>query len=443
MRRALGVLLFMLSLAAPLSSRAAVYALVLQDETPLRPTPGASAKPSTVLWQGEMVEVRAERLDYLQVWDYSRERGGYVRASQVRVLALSEAEAPELLAVLRFLRNVPGSEALGIGIAAAYIEAASAEALNGADGIEALEAMGTLADRLARSASGVTQLKAVAVSAHLEVAERYGVRFVSVERASRVRVCYDGAAWRKLLAMAASEEQRARAALALSEPACARPEVTLAELLDRVNGAKLPGYLRNRVLMRRAVLWASTAYQQGRAGKDPQPAATRAIESLARVEAGELAEADRAAYAEAELRVGAARVALAGTSPSNNLYIATAAGQEGRHRIDFPLGRERVQGGLRDGGHGKPARHVHRGPQRRPRRIEGAHGRLVGEVDPLDRDDEVTSGRRLVPARRQVQGGAGREQRLDDRRPQPAARAGHHHLFPLEVVGRLVHGRQG
>lgn len=326
MRRLLGVLLLLVSFTA----EAAVYALVVQDETPLRPTPGASAKPSTVLWQGEMVEVRGERLDYLQVWDYTRERGGYLRASQVRVLAMSEAEAPELLAVLRFLRNVPGSEALGIGIAAAYIEAASAEALNGADGVEALEAMGTLAERLARSASGVTQLKAVAVSAHLEVAERYGVRFVSVERGSRVRVCYDGAAWRKLLAMPASEEQRARAALALSDPACTKPELTMAELLDRVNGAALPGYLRNRVLMRRAVLWASTAYQQGRAGEDPQPAATRAIDSLARVEAGELAEADRAAYAEAELRVGAARVALGGISWNKNLTIATTAGEDGR-----------------------------------------------------------------------------------------------------------------
>ena len=39
-----------------------------------------------------MVEVRGERLDYLQVWDYTRERGGYVRAGQVRVLALSEAQ---------------------------------------------------------------------------------------------------------------------------------------------------------------------------------------------------------------------------------------------------------------------------------------------------------------------------------------------------------------
>ena len=111
MRRALGVLLFMLSLAAPLSSRAAVYALVVQDETPLRPTPGASAKPSTVLWQGEMVEVRGERLDYLQVWDYARERGGFVRAATLKRLALDEDEAPELLAVLRLMRDMPGAEA--------------------------------------------------------------------------------------------------------------------------------------------------------------------------------------------------------------------------------------------------------------------------------------------------------------------------------------------
>lgn len=326
MRRLLAALLFSASVAAD----AAVYALVIQDETPLRPTPGASAKPSTVLWQGEMVEVRGERLDYLQVWDHTRERGGYVRASQVRVLTLSEEEAPQLLAVLRFLRNVPGSEALGIGIAAAYIEAAPAEALNGADGIEALDAMGTLADRLARSASGVTPLKSVAVSAHLDVAERYGVRFVSVEHGGRMRVCYDGAAWRKLLVMPASEEQRARATLALSEPACAKPDLTLAELLDRVNSVALPGYLKNRVLMRRAVLWASAAYRQARSGEDARPAAARAVDSLARVEAGELAEADRAAYAEAVVRVGAVRVALADASSNKNLSIATAAGKEGR-----------------------------------------------------------------------------------------------------------------
>ena len=346
MRSALAVLLS----AACFAANASVFALVIQDETPLRPTPGASAKPSTVLWQGEMVEVRGARLDYLQVWDHARERGGYVRASQVRVLVLSEDEAPELLAVLRFLRNVPGSEALGIGIAAAYIEAASTEALKGADGIEALEAMGTLADRLARNASGATQLKAVALSAHLEVAQRYGVRFVSVERGPRMRVCYDGAAWRKLLSMPASEEQRARATLALSEPACAKPDLTLAALLEQVNSAALPGYLRNRVLMRRAVLWASAAYQQARSGEDAQPAAARAVDSLALVEAGELAEADRAAYAEAELRVGAARVALSNARSSANLYIATSAGEEGRTCAvlmgakDVPLARRCTYG---------------------------------------------------------------------------------------------------
>jgi hypothetical protein len=325
-RRVLGALLFLISF----TTEAAGYALVIQDETPLRQTPGASAKPSTVLWQGELVEVRGERIDYLQVWDYTRERGGYVRASQVRVLALSEDEAPELLAVLRFLRNVPGSEALGIGIAAAYIEAAPAESLNGADGIEALEAMGTIADRLARNASGATQLKAVAVSAHLEVAARYGVRFVSVEQGPRMRVCYDGAAWKKLLSMSASEEQHARAALALSEPACAKPEVTMAEALGRIDAAALPGYLRNRVLMRGASLWASVAYHLARAGEDARGAAGRALELLARVDAGELAETDRAAYAEAGLRVGAARVALADASPTRNLYIVTEPGDEGR-----------------------------------------------------------------------------------------------------------------
>ena len=340
MKRLLAFLLFIF----PFSTQAAVYALVVQDETPLRPTPGASAKPSAVLWQGEMVEVRGERLDYLQVWDYARERGGYVRASQVRQLVLSEDEAPELLAILRFLRNVPGSEALGIGVAAAYSDAAPTESLKGADGIEALEAMGTLADRLARNASGATSLKSVAVSAHLDVVARYGVRFVSVEHAPRMRVCYDGAAWRKLLTMRASEEQRARAALALSEPACAKPELTMAELLEQVNGLALPPYLRNRVLMRRAVLWASTAYRQARSGEDAQAAAARAIDSLGRIEAGELAEADRAAYAEAAMRVGAARVALA-NSARKSLYVATAAGEEGRtcallmNAKDEPLAR--------------------------------------------------------------------------------------------------------
>jgi hypothetical protein len=300
------------------AAHAGGYAIVLQDDTALRPAPGAAARPNAVLYQGETVEVRGERLDYLQVWDYSRERGGYVRASQVRRLAFEPAEAPELLAILRFLRGMPGSEALGIGIAAAYIEAAPPAALEGA---EVLDIMGVLAERLARKG----------YSSHLDVAARYGVRFVTVERNGRLRLCYDGAAYRRLLAMRATEEQRARAMLALSEPSCMKPEPTLAQMLDRADESALPGYLRNRILMRRASVWASVAYQRARQGEDAAPAAERAAKAFLQISKEELAEADRNAYADVQTRVGAIRVALARPlSTAKAMHIATAAGEPGQ-----------------------------------------------------------------------------------------------------------------
>src|SRR5438094_6212521 len=112
--------------------------------------------------------------------------------------------------------------------------------------------MGALAERLARHAMATRMQSAAAASAHLDVAARYGVRFVTVDRNGRMRLCYDGAAYRNILALRATEEQRARAMLALSDPACTKPELTLAELADTVDEARLPGYLRTRVLMRRA-----------------------------------------------------------------------------------------------------------------------------------------------------------------------------------------------
>ena len=309
---------------------AAGYAIVMHDDVPLRATPGASARPLAVLSQGETLEVRGARLDYLQVWDYARERGGYVRASQVRQLELVPEEAPELLAILRFLRGVPGSEALGIGFAAAYIEAAAPETLNGPDGVEALDAMGAMAERLARAASGASSLKAAMLSSHLDVAARYGVRFLTVERNGRVRLCYDGAAYRKVLVMQATEEQRARAMLALSDPACLKPEITLAKLLD-TDIPSVPGYVRNRLLMRRASLWASVAYQQARKGEGAAQAAERAAKALEEVDRDELAEADRAAYNDAELRVKASRVALMKHVPSERrLHVAIVGGEKGQ-----------------------------------------------------------------------------------------------------------------
>ena len=325
------------------------YAIVMQDEVPLRATPGASARPLAVLSQGETVEVRGVRLDYLHVWDYTRERGGYVRASQVRQLDLVPGEAPELLAILRFVRGVPGSEALGIGFAAAYIEAASPETLNGPDGVEALDAMGAMAERLARAASGASSLKAAMLSSHLDVAARYGVRFVTVERNGRVRLCYDGAAYRKVLVMRATEEQRARAMLALSEPACLKPEITLAQLLD-AELPSVPAYLRNRLLMRRASLWASVAYQQARKGEDAAAAAEHAAAALDRVDRSEVAEADRVAYGDAELRVKASRAALMKQVAARDLRVATIEGEKGqtcvelRNAKDKPLAKRCTYG---------------------------------------------------------------------------------------------------
>jgi hypothetical protein len=101
------------AVAVPTLADAAPTAIVIQDETSLRAAPRDSAQQQAVLWKGEALEVRGERLDYLQVWDYKRERGGFVHASQVRRTNLAPAEAPELMSVVRFVRDTAGNEALG------------------------------------------------------------------------------------------------------------------------------------------------------------------------------------------------------------------------------------------------------------------------------------------------------------------------------------------
>jgi hypothetical protein len=81
--------------AAPLPPAASLgSAIVVQDQASLRAAPRDGAQQQASLWQGEVLEVRGERLDYLQVWDHKRERGGFIRASDVRRVALTEAEAP-------------------------------------------------------------------------------------------------------------------------------------------------------------------------------------------------------------------------------------------------------------------------------------------------------------------------------------------------------------
>jgi len=308
---------------AAFAAPAAELALVLRDEVGMRPAPRERAAPSAFLWQGEIVEVRGEVLEYLRVYDYRHERGGYVRADALRRLALRAEEAPELLAVLRFLRDVPGSEALGIGFAAAFFEAAPAGVLNGPAGVEALDALGVLAARLAARASRGVPGRASqrALAAHLDVAARHGVKLVGYERDGRVRYCYEGSALRRLLAMDSDPAPRARAALELTRPECMSADLSPAErrrldewradVLDHVDASRLVPISRNRVLVRRAAVWAGLAYRRARAGDDPRPAAARAQQALADVRPADLTPRDRAAYHEAALRVGASRWALA------------------------------------------------------------------------------------------------------------------------------------
>ena len=322
MRASIAVIALMMA-AAFAEAASLGTAIITQDRVALRASPRDSAKQQAQLWQGEMVEIRSERLDYLQVYDYGRERGGFVRANQVRRLTLAAEEAPELLAIIRFVRETPGSEALGIGLVAAFIQAAPVEVINGDAGSEALDALGTLADRLARRASGgVNPNKSAeaALSAHLDVAARYGVKFANYERDGRMRLCYEGDAFRRVLAMRSTPEQRARAVLALTRAECVNPGLRVteryqadelrAEVLDRVDVAALPGYLRNRVLMRRASVWSAIAYQHTRKNLPSDAAANRALTELGGINKAELTDDDLAVYADAAMRASASRWAV-------------------------------------------------------------------------------------------------------------------------------------
>jgi hypothetical protein len=324
-------------------------AIVVGDQTALRPAPRDSAKPLTLLWQGEALEIRGERLDYLQVWDHRLERGGFVSAKQVRRVTPDASGAPELLAVLRFLRDTPGKEALGIGYAAAYIQAAPAESLRGPDGAEALDALGTFAERLAQrasSGSATTKDAQAALTGHLEVALSYGVAFTTYERDSRVVICYDGDAFRRVITAAGGGDgaRYARAALALTRSECApgdsKPtqrrtaDVERASLLEAVDVKTLPETLRNRVYMRRAAVWNSIAFQQARRGEPAQAAAARALDDLARVNKEELTDDDRRVFADAAMRVNASRwaalpLAAAPKKEGDRPRIVLAGGQPG------------------------------------------------------------------------------------------------------------------
>jgi hypothetical protein len=333
-----------------------VIAIVTQDQTALRAAPRQSAPQQAALWQGDRLEIRGRKGDFLQVYDHRRERAGYVRASQARIQSLAPEAAPELLSIVRFLKDMPGSEALGIGYTSAYLAAVPAGKVDG----EAFDALGTMAERLARRASSRQgKAAAEAVAAHLEVVAEYGVAMQSFEREGQVQLCYEGTAYRRVLALPSASEQKARAALALTRHECLPPNLTpverfahdnwRAEVLDRVESRDLPETAKNRLHLRKAGVWASLAYQRSRrsaAGEaTAQAAASRAVDELAAVDKGELTESDAAAYSDAAIRVGASRwaaipvAAAAATNAPAKLSVVTSAGQPGETCIQLVDGK--------------------------------------------------------------------------------------------------------
>ena len=366
----------MTAAAGATSATTPTLAIVLRDQTALRVAPRDSAPQQAVLWQGEALEVRGERLDYLQVWDPVRERGGFVRASQVHRSRLGTGDAQSLLTLVTFTRQSSGSEALGIGLTAAYLQAAPADALRGAAGVDAFDALGTFADRLAqRVSAGNAPNKAAeaALAAHLEVASRYGIHFASFEREGRMQICYDGDAFRRVLARQAEPLQQARAVLALTRPECVDPALSLHDraaldewrvaVLDRVDSARLPAYLKNRVAMRRAGLWSAIAFRRARLGRAVDSEATaggaaeRALDELASIDKSELTDDDRAGFDSAAIRVNASRWAADSSAAprlgAGALSLATTPGEpgqtcvllvDGKHDASAPLARRCTYG---------------------------------------------------------------------------------------------------
>ena len=295
---------------------AATLAIVVQDHAALRAAPRSGGTELTRLWQGDVLEIRGRQAGYLKVYDYRRERGGYLREDAARPVELSETAAPSLLAVLRFLRETPGSEALGISYGAAYLKASPKTTI-----AEPFDAIAQMAERLADQASGSSEHLAD-FAPHLEVAEQFGVRMRSFERNGRMRVCYDGELFQRVLTLpGAQPEERAHAALGLTRPDCIDPDLSpvpraavdkeRARLLDQVKDGELSAVTRSRLHARRAGVWAAIAFEQDRRGDPAGAAAERALAELLAVRPDELGDDRRPEYVDAVLRVSAIRWAAA------------------------------------------------------------------------------------------------------------------------------------
>jgi hypothetical protein len=315
----------------------ATLAIVVQEHAALRAAPRSSAIELTRLWQGDVLEVRGEHAGYLKVYDYRRERGGYLRLDAARPVEMSAAAAADILAVLRFLRESPGSEALGISYGAAYLKAVPPQAITA----EPFDAIARMAERLANQASGSTDRLADFVP-HLEVVEQFGVHMRNFERNGQMRVCYDGELFHRVLMFpGAQPEERAHAVLGLTRPDCIDPDLGPAprasidaqrsQLLEQVKDGEVNAMTRSRLHARRAGIWAARAYEQDRRSEPAGPAAERALAELLAVHPEDLGDDWRPEYVDAVLRVSAIRWAGALPAPQPGpLTLSAAPGEAGQ-----------------------------------------------------------------------------------------------------------------
>ncbi len=300
-----------------------LVALVANDPAVVRNAPRDDAPAQASVWRGDWLEVRGESAGFLRVYDHRHERPGYIRPTQVRVYRVEPGSAGELAAIVRFLRDAPGSESLGIGYAALALKAAPA----GSDTTELLASIGTMADRLAlRLSARRTDTRDATLAAHREVVESYGMTFKVVEAESldgRARLCYTGDVWQHLIGLPATTPvERARAALALSVDRCRTQlpspaderawndrRITALQTVDFAVAAALPATLAGRVRLRRAEGLAWRAFDEARRGNGDAAARAEggAVRELALVNRGELAPEDLEIYEDVAVRVAASR----------------------------------------------------------------------------------------------------------------------------------------
>jgi hypothetical protein len=328
-------------------------AIVQTDGVALRATAADSAAQHATLTQGDLLEVRGTRLDYLQVYDHRRERAGFVKASSVRKINLDATQGPHFLSVVRFLKDSAGQEALGLSYAQSYLKISAGPAKDSTYA-EVLEAVGKMAERLANRASKIATGESI--SAQIEGVGFLGVRMVSIESDGQQRLCYDGHAYKQLLGLNAPATFKLTAALALTKPTCIDSRLTVLQkreldaarltTMEQVplepNG--LTGLELNRLRHRKAAILASLSFASQRAFINslssintpaidiPQQVARyaiQAIETLASVDKTELSEIEKAGYEETALRVGAIRWAAlpSGALPKHLSIVNGEPGQ--------------------------------------------------------------------------------------------------------------------